>query len=446
MSRSGSAEPGLNAQILRLAVPALGALLAEPVFLLVDAAIVGHLGVAQLAGVGIASVILGTVVGLSVFLAYGTTAAVARALGAGRTEDALTFGIAGLYLAVIIGMAVLAVCWPLAPVLIDAFGAAPEVAGFGITFLRWSLLGLPAMLAVLATTGVLRGLQDTRTPLYVAGAGAVVNIGLNLLLVIGIGLGVAGSAIGTALTQTAMALVLIAIVAAGARRLGVALTPHSGHIRGAGRAGVPLFVRTLTLRAAIIVTTVVATRQGVEALAAQQVVMSIWNFLALALDALAIAAQALTGKALGEGDGAAARRFTGIMLRWGIWVGVAIGVIVLLVHAVAGSAFSPDPAVRDAVGAALIVVAVSQPLCGWVFVLDGVLIGAGDGVYLAWAGVVNLLAYLPAAAAVAAWAPGGSAGLVWLWVAFSVVFMGARAVTLGWRYRGDHWLITGAIR
>jgi len=446
MSRSGSAQPGLNAQILRLAVPALGALLAEPVFLLVDAAIVGHLGVAQLAGVGIASVILGTVVGLSVFLAYGTTAAVARALGAGRTEDALTFGIAGLYLAVIIGMAVLAVCWPLAPVLIEAFGAAPEVAGFGITFLRWSLLGLPAMLAVLATTGVLRGLQDTRTPLYVAGAGAVVNIGLNLLLVIGIGLGVAGSAIGAALTQTAMALVLIAIVAAGARRLGVALTPHSGHIRGAGRAGVPLFVRTLTLRAAIIVTTVVATRQGVEALAAQQVVMSIWNFLALALDALAIAAQALTGKALGEGDGAAARRFTGIMLRWGIWVGVAIGAIVLLVHAVAGSAFSPDPAVRDAVGAALIVVAVSQPLCGWVFVLDGVLIGAGDGVYLAWAGVVNLLAYLPAAAAVAAWAPGGSAGLVWLWVAFSVVFMGARAVTLGWRYRGDRWLITGAIR
>ena len=137
---------------------------------------------------------------------------------------------------------------------------------------------------------------------------------------------------------------------------------------------------------------------------------------------------------------------TGIMLRWGIWVGVAIGVIVLLVHAVAGRAFSPDPTVRDAVGAALIVVAVAQPLCGWVFVLDGVLIGAGDGVYLAWAGVVNLLAYLPAAAAVAAWAPGGSAGLVWLWVAFSVVFMGARAVTLGWRYRGDHWLITGAIR
>ncbi|HEY5882165.1 MAG TPA: MATE family efflux transporter, partial [Nakamurella sp.] len=359
---------------------------------------------------------------------------------------ALTFGIAGLYLAAIIGVAVLVVCWPAAPVLIDWFGGTPEVADYGITFLRWSLLGLPAMLAVLATTGVLRGLQDTRTPLYVAVAGAVVNTGLNLVLVYGLGLGVAGSAIGTALTQTGMAVVLVAIVAAGGRRIGVALTPHAGHIRGAGRAGVPLFVRTLTLRAAIIVTTVVATRQGVEALAAQQVVMAIWNFLALGLDALAIAAQALTGKALGEGNGAAARRLTGVMLGWGVWVGVGIGVVVLVLHAIAGSAFSPDPAVRAAVGAALIVVAISQPLCGWVFVLDGVLIGAGDGVFLAWAGLVTLVAYLPAAWAVAVWAPGGSAGLVWLWVAFSAVFMGARAVTLGLRYRGDRWLVTGATR
>ncbi|HEY5881629.1 MAG TPA: MATE family efflux transporter, partial [Nakamurella sp.] len=127
-------EPGLNRQILRLAVPALGALLAEPVFLLVDAAIVGHLGVAQLAGVGIASVILGTLVGLSVFLAYGTTAQVSRALGAGRPAEALTFGIAGLYLAAIIGVAVLVVCWPAAPVLIDWFGGTPEVADYGITF------------------------------------------------------------------------------------------------------------------------------------------------------------------------------------------------------------------------------------------------------------------------------------------------------------------------
>ena len=207
----------------------------------------------------------------------------------------------------------------------------------------------------------------------------------------------------------------------------------------------PLFIRTLTLRLALIVTAVVAARQGVVALAAQQVVLSIWNFLALGLDALAIAAQALTGKALGEGDGAAARALTKAMLRWGVWAGVVIGAVVLLIHAVAGSAFSPDPEVRAAVAAALIVVALSQPISGYVFVLDGVLIGAGDGVYLAGAGVITLVAYLPAAVAVAIWSPGGAAGLVWLWLAFSVVFMGARAITLGLRYRGDRWLITGAV-
>ena len=196
--------PSLNAQILRLAVPALGALLAEPTFLLVDAAIVGHLGTEQLAGVGIASVILGTLVGLSVFLAYGTTAQVARSLGAGQVDRAMSFGVAGLYLAVIIGIAVLVVGWPLAPQLVGWFGGGPAVTAFGITFLRWSLVGMPAMLAVLATTGVLRGLQDTRTPLVVAVLGAVLNVGLNLMLVNGFHLGVAGSAIGTVTTQTAM--------------------------------------------------------------------------------------------------------------------------------------------------------------------------------------------------------------------------------------------------
>lgn len=436
--------PSLNRQVLRLAVPALGALLAEPTFLLVDAAIVGHLGTAQLAGVGIASVVLGTVVGLSVFLAYGTTAQVARSVGAGQADRALRFGIAGLYLAVIIGCLALLVIWPSAPTAIGWFDAGPAVSEYAVTYLRLSLIGLPAMLTVLATTGVLRGLQDTRTPLLVAVAGAVVNVGLNLWLVIGLRLGVAGSAIGTVITQVLMALVLVSVVIREARRAGAPLTPHAGLIRGAGRAGVPLFIRTLTLRLAIIATTVVAARQGVIALAAQQVVLAIWNFLALGLDALAIAAQALTGKALGEGDRTAARGLTAAMLRWGVWAGVVIGAAVLLVHAVAGAAFSPDPEVRAAVAAALIVVAISQPLSGWVFVLDGVLIGAGDGVYLAGAGVLTLLVYLPAAAAVAVFAPDGTAGLVWLWVAFSVAFMGARAVTLGLRYRGDRWMITGA--
>ena len=321
-----TAPPRLNAEILRLAVPALGALLAEPTFLLVDAAIVGHLGTEQLAGVGIASVVLGTLVGLVGLPGLRHHGAGRPLAGrrAGRPR-ALSFGIAGLYLAVIIGAGGAAGRLAAGTATDRLVRRRPAVTDYAVTFLRWSLIGLPAMLAVLATTGVLRGLQDTRTPLLVAVVGAVVNVGLNLWLVIGLQLGVAGSAIGTVITQALMAAVLIAVVVRAARRTGAPLTPHAGLIRGAGRAGIPLFIRTLTLRFAIIVTTVVAARQGVVALAAQQVVLAIWNFLALGLDALAIAAQALTGKALGEGDRSAARALTAAMLRWGVWAGVVIG-------------------------------------------------------------------------------------------------------------------------
>jgi len=422
-----SAGPSLNRQIATLAVPALGALLAEPAFLLADAAIVGHLGTAQLAGVAVASVVLTTIVGLAVFLAYGTTAQVARSLGAGDRAAALSHGVDGLYLAVGLGMLVGAACLPVAPWLIRALGASPAEAGYGVSYLTWSLPGLPGMLLVLAATGVLRGLQDTRTPLVVATAGAVVNVGLNLLLVYGFGLGVAGSAIG-------------------ARRYGARMRPLLRGISGAGRSGVPLLIRTATLRVAIIVTTVVVAGQGTTSLAAHQVVMSIWNFLALGLDAVAIAAQALTGKALGEGDRAAARALTRRMLGWGVAAGAGIGVLVLVIHAVAGGAFSADPTVRATVGVVLLVLAAAQPLSGWVFVLDGVLIGAGDAGYLAWAGLINLAVYLPAAWAVAAFAGHGTAGLVWLWVAYGGAYMTARAVTLGVRYRGDRWLVTGATR
>ncbi len=435
--------PSLNRQIGALAVPALGALLAEPAFLLADAAIVGHLGTAQLAGVAVASVVLATIIGLAIFLAYGTTAQVARSLGAGNRAAALSHGVDGLYLAVALGLVIAAACYPLGPRLVRALGASPAEAGFGVTYLTASLPGLPGMLLVLAATGVLRGLQDTRTPLAVASTGAAANVGLNLLLVYGFDLGVAGSAIGTALCQTGMAAWLAVVVWRGARRHGARLSPRLRGIFGAARTGVPLMIRTAALRVAIIVTTMVAATQGTTSLAAHQVVMSLWSFLALGLDAVAIAAQALTGKALGEGDAEAARALTRRMLTWGLLAGAAIGVVVLLVHAVAGSAFSPDPAVRAAVGAVLLVVAAAQPLSGWVFVLDGVLIGAGDAGYLAWAGLVNLVIYLPAAWAVTTFAGGGTAGLVWLWLAYSAAYMGARAVTLGLRYRHDRWLVTG---
>src|SRR6516162_2206970 len=247
-----------DAEILRLAVPAFGALIAEPLFLLADSAIVGRIGTTALGGLGVASQALTTLVSISIFLAYGTTAAVARQLGAGNRRAAIQLGIDGLWLAAGIGAAVLAAGIPLAPLIVHAFGASPAVTAGAITYLRISLLGAPAMLAVLAGTGVLRGLQDTRTPLAVAVCASAVNIVMNGLFVLVLGWGLAGSAWGTVLVQNATGLVYLAVVMRGARRAGVSLRPDGAGLRGAAAAGASLVLRTLSLQVVLVVTTAIA--------------------------------------------------------------------------------------------------------------------------------------------------------------------------------------------
>lgn len=433
-------------QILRLAVPAFAALVAEPLFLLADSAIVGHLGTLPLAGLGVAGALLSTAVGVFVFLAYGTTAAVARRLGAGDLRGALTQGVDGMWLAAGLGIVTALLGWVLAPQLVDLLGASADAHPYAVTYLRWSLPGLPAMLVVLAATGVLRGLQDTRTPLVVAVSGAAANVALNVTLVYAAGMGIAGAALGTSLAQLGMAAAFLAVVIPSARRHGASLRPDLPGIRVAGRAGVPLIVRTLTLRAALLVTTYVAARQGDVALAGHQVVFTLWTFMAFALDAVAIAGQAITGHALGASDADGARSATRRMVGWGVWSGIVLGLALFAVRGLLAPLFTTDPDVQRAIVAALVVVAVSQPVAGYVFVLDGVLIGAGDGGYLAVAGLITLVAYVPLAVAVQLTAPDGVPGLVWLWVAFAGGFMLARAVTLGLRARGDAWLVVGAAR
>jgi putative MATE family efflux protein len=448
MARSSDRET------LRLAVPAFLALVAEPLFLLSDAAIVGHLGTTPLAGLGIAAVVLQTVIGLCVFLAYGTTASVARHVGAGDLRGALTQGGAGLWLAVGIGLVATVPGGALADPLVAAFGAGEQVHDQATTYLRIAFLGTVPLLVMLAATGGLRGLQDTRTPLVVAVAGNALNVLLNLLLVYGVtgvgdlsfdGWGIAGSAVGSVLAQVASAVALLVVVVRGARRAGAPLRPDLPGIRTAAHAAVALVVRTLTLRAALLVTTYAVTLGAADAAgqavdrATHQLALTLWTFLAFALDALAIAGQAITGRYLGAGDVAGTRAVTRRMVQGGGAAGVVTGLLLALASPWLGALFTPDAAVRDLLVPVLLVAALGQPVAGVVFVLDGVLIGAGDGRYLARGGVVTLVAYAPLAL-VAAWL---SAGLVAVWVLFTVVFMGARLAVLVHRARGDAWLVTG---
>ncbi|MBB6077106.1 MATE family efflux transporter [Streptomyces paradoxus] len=438
-SRTGRRQH--DREIVALAVPAFGALVAEPLFLLADTAIVGHLGTAQLAGLGVASALLMTAVSVFVFLAYATTAAVARRVGAGDLPAAIRQGMDGIWLALLLGAAVVAVALPTAPHIVDLFGASDAAAPYAITYLRISVLGIPAMLVVLAATGVLRGLQDTRTPLYVAIAGFVANGALNAGLVYGADLGIAGSAWGTVIAQCGMAAVYLVVVLRGARKHGASLRPDAAGIRASAQAGVPLLVRTLSLRAILMIATAVAARLGDADIAAHQIILSLWSLLAFALDAIAIAGQAIIGRYLGAGDAQGARDACRRMVEWGIAVGVVLGILVVVARPVFLPLFTSDPAVKDVALPALIIVALSQPISGIVFVLDGVLMGAGDGPYLAWAMLITLAVFTPAALLV----PVLGGGLTALWATMTLM-MTVRMLTLWLRTRSGRWMVTGATR
>jgi putative MATE family efflux protein len=355
---------------------------------------------------------------------------------------AIRQGMDGIWLALLLGLALIAVVVPAAPALAEVSGASANAAPYAVTYLRISSLGIPAMLVVLAATGVLRGLQDTRTPLYVAIGGFGANAALNALFIYGFGWGVAGSAWGTVLAQAGMAAAYLRVVVRGARRHGASLRPSAAGIRAGARAGTPLLIRTVSLRAVLLVATAVAARLGDTDMAAHQLALTIWTLLAFALDAIAIAGQAIIGRYLGAEDAAGARAACLRMVWWGAVTGLVLGLLTAAASPLLLRLFTGDEAVRETLLPLLLVVAVTQPLAGVVFVLDGVLMGAGDGPYLAGAMLLTLAVFAPVAVLV----PELGGGVTALWWAIAGLMMSTRLVTLGLRARTGRWLVTGAVR
>ncbi|MCU1355095.1 MAG: hypothetical protein JWM89_513 [Acidimicrobiales bacterium] len=432
--------PTLDREIARLAGPALVALLAEPVYLLADTAVVGHLGTAPLAGLAVASSILLTATSLCIFLAYGTTASVSRLLGAGRHADAAEDAVQGVWLGLFVGVAIAIALGLAGRPLISALGAHGEVAAQALLYLRISLVGLPFLLVTLAGTGYLRGLQDTRTPLLVAVGTAALNLVLELVLVYGLDQGIGASAVGTVLAQVVGAALYLRAVGGAARRAGAPLRPRLAQQRRLIRVGADLAIRTASLRGALVLLTAVATRIGSDDVAAHQIAFEVWNLLAMGLDALAIAGQALVGRLLGASDGDGARAASNRLLRLGIYACVGTGAVVAAASPWLPHVFTDDPRVVHLVTFLLLWVAVLQPLAAVAFVLDGVLIGAGDQRFLAWAMAGAALVFALAVAPILPL----DAGIGWVWAAFGA-FMAARAVVLVVRFRGDRWLVLGAV-
>ncbi len=424
-------------EIRRLAIPALGALAAEPLYLLVDTAIVGHLGTRQLAALAIAATVLTTLVSLCIFLTYGTTAQVARMHGAGDRARAGELAAQSFWLALALGAALALACVVFAGPLVALFGGAGETAALAERYLRISALGLAPALVALAGQGYLRGIDDLRTPLVIVVASQACNVVLELWFVYGLELGLDGSALGTVLAQAGMGVAfawLLLRTSASTRR------PQRTLLAPLVRISGELFVRSAALLVAFATASAVIARIGETSLAAHQIAMGLFVFAALVLDAIAIAAQVLVGRALGAGDAAAARAVGLRALAWSLTAGCLFGALLLALAGVLPRAFTDDPAVIERAHAIWTMLALMQPAAAIVFGLDGILIGAGDTRYLAGS---MLLAGLGVYVPIALLALALEWGFTGVWAGL-LALVGVRLVTLGWRFAGGRWAVTGA--
>lgn len=424
-------------EILVLAVPALGALAAEPLYLLTDTAIVGHLGTPQLAALALAATLLSTLVSLCIFLTYGTTAAVARLHGAGEHERAGAYAAQALWLAVAVGAVLTALLVAFAGPAIALLGGEGEVAALAERYVRISAFGVPFALIALSGQGYLRGIGRLTVPLIVVGARNAVNVALELLFVFGLDWGMDGSAAGTVIAQAGMGAAfawLLLRAPAQTRR------PRAELLKPMLRTGGDLIVRTAALTGSFLVASAVIARFGADSLGAHQIAFQLFVFLALVLDAIAIAGQVLVGRMLGAGDAdrafAAARR----MIEVSVAVGVLLALALLALTDLVPRAFTGDDDVVERAHAIWPLFALMQPLGAAVFALDGILIGAGDTRYLALSMLAaGFGAYVPVALLSLAF----DWGILGVWWGL-ILLMVVRLATLAVRFRGRRWAVVGA--
>ena len=421
--------------MLRLALPAMAALAADPLLSLVDTALVGRLGTEALAALGICTAIFTTVFFGFNFLTYGTTAAVARFRGGGDLAAAGRYAVQALWLAVGLGAATCAVLILAARPIVLAMGAQGDVVAPAMTYLQVRALGAIPLLVGQVGHGLFRGLKDTSTPLAVSLAVNVVNGILSWILIYPVGLGVAGAAIGTVVAEVCAALTLLALAS---RRLTVpSLRVDVRAMRSVVAVSWDLFLRTSALLGGLLVTTAVAARMGTVVVAAHQIARELWTMLALVLDGFAIAGQALIATSLGAGDIARARADARTLVWWGLGTGTVIAVGYLALAGVLPRLFTSDPRVLAAVGQVWVIVALLQPVGGIVFVLDGVLMGAGDFRFLLVStAAASLLALVPVAvlALTQGW------GLRGVWAAM-VAMLAVRLASTVWRLHHGGWAV-----
>ena len=422
-------------EIFRLALPALGALAAEPLYVLVDTAIVGHLGRSQLAALGAAATVL-AVLGMFNFLQYATTAQVARAGGAGQDEVSRRLGAQAFWLSLAIGVALGAALALLAGPLVSLVGVEGATADYGESYLRIVAIGVPSFFLALSGQGFLRGRSELTAPLVVIVLGNVLNAVLEVLFVYGLGWGIEGSAWGTAVAQSCMGAAFVWLIVSRAGRANMA--PVVGLARRLLAVGKFIFVRTAALISAFLLAGAVVARFGDAQLGAYQISFQLFLALALVLDAIAIAGQIIVGRELGGGRPERAYEASLRMITLSVVTGAAFAVALLLLQNELPRLFTSDPRVLAECAALWPIFALLQPVSGAVFALDGILIGASDGPYIAG----SMVAAFAVCAVALALASASDWGVRGVWAALAALIL-VRAATMGIRFARRRWLVTG---
>jgi putative MATE family efflux protein len=418
--------------ILALAIPALGALAADPLYSLADTAFVGRLGTPQLGAVAVGTAAFTASFWLFSFLAYGITPRVARSFGAGDAPAAGRTGLHALGLAIVIGVAVTALGLLFAAPIVEVLGARGDVLRFAEGYLRIRVLAAVPVLIVQVGNGWLRGAQDTRTPFLIMFGGAGLNVVLDYVLIYPAGLGVQGAAWATLIGQSGAAAVFAVVLL---RRMEIRRWVWDpAEARALLRVGIHLAVRTGALLAALTLATSVAARMGVVTLASWQIAMQMFLLLALSLDSVAIAAQALVGLRLGAGSAGSAAAVSRRIMTWGLGLGLVLTVMLAAAAGPVAHAFSRDPRVVATTADLLLWLALLQPVAAAAFTFDGILIGASDTGFLAASMIACSVAFIAAAlvALVQDWGTAGLAGGMTLW-------LGARTLTTGMRWWRGVW-------
>ncbi len=412
-----------------LALPALGSLIADPLLSLVDTAFVGRIGPDSLAGLGIAAAVFAVAFFTFNFLEYGTTTEVARAVGRGDVSAAGRSAVTAGALALTAGIGVAVLLVILAGPAAGILGASAGARGEAVTYIMIRALAAPSVLLVRAAHGTYRGFQDTRTPFLVALGISGLNLVLDPVLIFGADLGVAGAAWATVIAQWVGAIVFVRLMWRRSARYGLTgARPDAAEVGGFLRIGRDLAIRSGALLATFTYATAVAARVSNDAVAAHQILFQLFVFLALGVDALAIAAQALVGLHLGAGDRRSALEVSDRLLVLGLLVGFGLAAVLALLAPVIGGWFTADPEVVSLFRQAYWLMVAIQPIAAVVFVWDGVFIGAGDFGFLALAMAASALV---AAVFLTLVLPMGW-GLPGVWWGVVVLLTG-RLLTLAWR-------------